>query len=340
MDGIQITEPKKLNTITKKETYDDLTSAKVVIYKTMLVREDFNTFLGDDKVDYPIIPARIGIGRITQVKDEVENICERGMRVIPHPEVACEQCYECFNGNFKDCVSFKIAGKNTDGFLRDFVVCKRDNMSLIPPQVNDYSALFIDHVALCVNVIDQLALSKGEHVIIVGSNALGIFLAQLVIYYQGIPIIIDHNEKNLEYAKRAGVYFTLFADNKLEKNVSDLTGARLTKKVVYMTSSNLNTDIALKLASPHATVCFAGFGTPSIRVNFNTALSKQLDFKCVTTGYKSIDSAINLLANGAVTPSIFNVPAVKQVQAMDKIKEMAKDITYDAESGMLIVDII
>lgn len=107
-----------------------------------------------------------------------------------------------------------------------------------------------------------------------------------------------------------------------------------------MTGSNLNTDIALKLAGEHATVCFAGFGAPSLRVNFNIALVKQLSFTCITNGYGNIDSAINLLSNNAVNPNIFTIPTVKQSQAMEKIRETSENINYDAESGILIVDIL
>lgn len=340
MDGIQITEPKKLSAISKTENFNAVESSKVIITKAMLLREDFNTYLGDERAVYPVIPARIGIGKISAVSEDSTSGLERGVRVFPHPETACGKCFECFQGNKESCSSFNVAGKNADGFLRDFAVLSNEDISLLPPSVNDYSALFIDHVAVCDKVIDKLQLSKGEYVIIVGGDILGIFLAQVVMYYQGIPILVDNNEKNIELAARAGVYYTLFADNKLEKNVSELTGARLSKKVVYMTGSNLNTDIALKLAGEHATVCFAGFGTPSLKVNFNVALIKQLNFICVTNGYGNIDSAINLLSNGAVNPTLFTIPTVKQSQAMDKIKEMASDINYDAESGMLIVDII
>ncbi len=340
MDGIQITEPKKLSAISKTENFDSIDSAKVIITKALLLREDFITFLGDERAVYPVIPARIGIGKISAVSAGDNSGFERGNRVFPHPETACGKCFECFQGDKNNCSDFNIAGKNADGFLRDFVVLENEDISLLPPSVNDYTALFIDHVAMCDKVIDQIKLSKGEYVVIVGGDVLGIFMAQLAMYYQAVPILVDNNQKNIEYAKRAGVYYTLFADNKLEKSVAELTGARLAKKVVYMTGSNLNSDIALKLAGEHATVCFAGFGTPSLRVNFNIALIKQLNFICVTNGYGNIDSAINLLSNGACNPTLFNIPTVKQTQAMEKIKEMASTLNYDAESGMLIVDIL
>lgn len=339
MDGIQITDKKTLEAITKKELFDSVDSAKIKLTKTLLIREDFNTLKGDARAVYPVIPGRIGVGKVVETcGDEIFGI-ERGVRVFPHPEVACGKCYECINGNFASCSAFNVAGKNVDGFLRDFAIFPDDAISILPPTVSDYDALFIDHVALCDNIIDAIGLKKGEHVVIVGGDALGIILAQLVIYYQGVPILVDNNDNNIITAKNAGVYYTLFADNKIEKNVTELTGARMAKKVVYMTGSNLNTDIALRLSGHNATVCFAGFGSPSIKVNFNVALLKQLEFKCVTTGYGNIESAINILANKAVDTGVFSIQQVKKGAAMEKIKEMSESLDYSACSGMLIIDV-
>lgn len=339
MDGIQITDKKTLEAITKKESFDSGDSAKIKLTKALFLREDFNTLKGDPRATYPVIPARVGIGKVVETCGDERLGIERGVRVFPHPEVNCGKCFECLKGDYARCSAFNVAGKNTDGFLRDFAILPDDAISILPHNVTDYDALFIDHIALCENVIDAINLQKGEHVVIVGGDALGIILAQLVIYYQGVPILVDNNDNNIITAKNAGVYYTLFADNKIEKNVSELTGARLAKKVVYMTASNLNTDIALKLAGRNATVCFAGFGCPSIKVNFNVALLKQLNFKCVTTGYGNIESAINILANKAVDTSVFTIPQVKKGDAMAKIKEMSESLDYSACSGMLIIDV-
>ncbi|MBO7369267.1 MAG: alcohol dehydrogenase catalytic domain-containing protein [Clostridia bacterium] len=338
MDGIQITKNLSLEAISKKETFDKVDSVKIKIKKALLTPEDFVTFEGDPTVNYPIIPARSAIALVSEL-GRAGGPFLRGERIYPHPEIACGKCYECNNGKEAHCSDFIVAGKTTDGFLRNFAVFNTDDLAVLPTAVKDDDALFLDHVALCVNVVNAINLKKGEHVIIVGGDALGIILAQLVMYYQGVPILVDNNDENIIIAQNAGVYYTLFADNKIEKNVSDLTGARLSTKVVYMTGSNLNTDIALKLAGYNATVCFAGFSTPSLRVNFTSALVKSLEFKCVTNGYGSIESAINLLAvKSAVNLGVFNVQSVKQEQAMATIKEISKSNKKAACSKMLIVE--
>ena len=339
MDGIQITDKHKLELVSKRELFDNVNSVKIKITKALMLPEDFTTLSGDPQAFYPVIPARVGLGKIIETCGEESYGIERGVRVFPHPEIACGKCYECSKGDDEHCSSFLTAGKTADGFLRNFAVFSNDNISVLPPVVGDTDALFIDHVALCDKIIDAIDLQKGEHVVIVGGDVCGIILAQLIIYYQGIPILVDNNDNNIITAKNSGLYYTLFADNKIDKNVTDLTGARLAKKVVYMTGSNLNTDIALKLAGSNATVCFAGFGTPGIKVNFSAALIKQLNFKCVNNGYGSIDSAINLIANKAVDTSVFSIKQVKQGQAREKIAEIEKSTDFSACARMLIIDV-
>ncbi len=357
MDGIQFTATHKLETISKKELFNNVDSVKIKITKTLLLPEDFETLAGDNNVTYPIIPGRVAIGKIVETCLEQTSDMTRGTRVFPHPEVACGKCYECSSGKHDHCSALQVAGKTCDGFLRDFAVFAVEDISILSSiaqvqddkpliidnsplnnRITENQALFIDHVALCNKIINAINLKKGEHVVIVGGDVCGIILAQLVIYYQGIPIIVDNNEKNLELAKSCGIYYTLFSYSGVDKNVAELTGARLAKKVVYMTGSNLNTDIALKLAGYNATVCFAGFGTPGIKVNFSPAILKQLNFTCVNNGYGYIDSAINLIATGAVDTSYFNIPVVKRDHAQEKILEIYKSDNVDACSKMLIID--
>ena len=338
MEGLQITAPGAISTTEKKELFENSSSVKVKITKTLLIQEDFVTFCGDPRVNYPIIPGRVGIGKVIETSGDNAFGFERGMSVFVHPVTNCGKCFECAKGDFKHCANFNVAGKNIDGFLRDFVIAENDCVSLLPPSVSETEALFIDHVAVSDRVVDAINLQKGEHVVIVGGDVLGIILAQLIIYYQGVPILVDNNYKNLELAKNAGVYHTLFADNKIEKAVAELTGARLAGKVVYMTGANLNTDIALKLASNNATVCLAGFGSPNIRINFNTALLKQLNFNCVTNSFGRYDSAINILANKAIDTDVFMIKTIKSEQAIPVICDLGKNISYNACESMLVVE--
>ena len=138
-----------------------------------------------------------------------------------------------------------------------------------------------------------------------------------------------------------GIYAYNLVDNKLEKEVLELTGAHMAQKVIYVADSNINTDVALKLASNNAQVGFVGFSSPNLKVNFNLAMKKQLSFSCITSGYGYTEQAINMMTNKAIDLSIFEFATVKYENCTAKIKEIAKNPDHlNDESSLLLVDMM
>ena len=115
----------------------------------------------------------------------------------------------------------------------------------------------------------------------------------------------------------------------------------MAQKVVYITDSNINTDVALKLASFNAKVGFVGFSSPNLKVNFNLAMKKQLEFCCVTHGFDCTEQAINLIANKVIDLSIFSFNTVKYENCISAIKETANSLKDgDVENTLLLVDMM
>lgn len=339
MIGLQITKSRQIAKVNKMETCDSADTSKVKITKVLFTPEDFITYFGDDNVNYPIIPGKIALGQISDISDDA--YLTKGTHVYINPVSNCGHCIDCLSGEEDNCSEFKIAGKDDDGFLRDFAVVKNNQLYALPNTVKDSDALLIDHISLALSVIDRLNISKGEHVAVIGGGIIGTILCLLIIYYQGVPILIDCNRENLERAKRVGIYYNLYSDNRVEKEVSELTGARMAQKVVYVADSNINTDLALKLATHDAKIGFVGFCTPNLRVNFNLAMRKQLEFVCVTNGYGFTEQAINMLANKALDLSPFNLATVDYANAEGEIHRTADYIKREHVSAMpFIVDMM
>lgn len=339
MLGLQFTQQGKITEVNKMEICESVDSSKVKITKVLLTPEDFATLLGDDNVNYPIIPGRIAIGQISDASDYA--YLEKGTRVFINPVAPCGECVECLSNNQESCCSFRRAGKEANGFLRDFAVVDNSRLFFLPSTVKDSDAILIDHISLALSAIDKLNISKGEHVAVIGGGYIGLLISMLIIYYQGVPILIDGKEGNLERARLAGVYYNLFSDNRLEKEVSELTGAHMAQKVIYVTDSNINTDVALKLASHNAKVGFVGFSSPNLKVNFNLAMKKQLEFCCITNGYGYTEKAINMLANKTVDLNIFKINTVKYENCALEIKAIAKAIKEGTEeTGLILIDMM
>ncbi|MBP5193273.1 MAG: alcohol dehydrogenase catalytic domain-containing protein [Clostridia bacterium] len=304
MKAWQLTKEYEFEQIKRSESISEGREVKVKVTKSMLSKDDITLYNGEDKPTYPLIPGRFAIGVIIETGDGSFGH-EKNSRVYLDPITSCRKCYSCTIGQPKDCSNFQIAGRNAEGFLKDFAVIPHENIYQLPKSVSDNEALFIEYISLAISVIDKLQIQRGEHVAVIGGNLVGNILAQLIIYYQAVPIIIDDNDKNLEIAKRSGIYYTLKSDGKIEKEVSELTGGRMTPKVVYVTSCGINTEVALKVSRANATVAFVGFNYSNIRVNFAQAMQKQLNFYCITNGYGNAEASINLIANHAINMNNF-----------------------------------
>lgn len=339
MIGLQVTAQGKITKVNRMEIVENVDTSKVKILSVLMTPEDFQTINGDETAIYPVIPGRIAIGQISDANPNA--YLSKGTRVYINPTAACGECFNCLAGRDENCCDFKIAGKNTNGYLRDFAVVNNRQMYFLPPSVKDNEALLIDYIALSLSTIDKLDIKKGEHVAVIGGGIIGLLISLLIIYYQGVPILIDGNDKNLEKAKNAGVYYNLFSDNKVESEVSELTGAHMAQKVIYIAYSNINTDLALKLASNNAKIGVVGFSSPNLKVNFRLAMAKQLEFCCITNGYGYTEKAINMIANKAINLNMFSFDKLKYDSSESEIKKRAKALKDNGEGVMpLLVDMM
>ncbi len=338
MLGLQFTQQGKISEVNKMEICENVDSSKIKITKVLLTPEDFATLKGEDGVNYPIIPGRVAIG---QISDSSEGAyLSKGTKVFINPILPCGECANCLANNSDECNNFKRAGKEINGFLRDFAVVNNSQLFFLPDTIKGNEAMLIEHMSLALATIDKLQIAKGEHVAVIGGGLVGLLISMLIIYYQGVPILIDGSQEKLERSRLAGVYYNLFSDNKLEKEVLELTGAHMAQKVIYIADSNINTDLALKLAANNINVGFVGFSAPNLKVNFNLAMKKQLSFSCITSGYGYTEQAINMIANKAIDLSVFNLETVKYEDCVAKIKTVAKQSDLSEENALLLVDMM
>ena len=336
MKAWQINDAYDITQINRSETPSLDREVKVKTTKAMLAKDDVTLFNGDDKPVYPLIPGRFAVGVIVEANESAIGYSKNERDPISN----CKQCYSCTIGQPKDCSKLNIAGINAEGFMKDFAVLPFESVYPLPESVSDNEALFIEYIALAISVIDKLKIQKGEHVAIIGGNVVGNIIAQLIIYYQAVPIIIDDNDTNLEIAKRSGVYYTLKADGRLEREVSELTGGRMTSKVVYVTSCRINTEVALKLSRANATVAFVGFNYSNIRVNFAQAMQKQLRFHCITNGYGNAEASINLIANKAINLKNFNLLNSSFSEVPKLLKSADDKLKDELEVNNCVIDMM
>lgn len=340
MQAWQISNIRQIEKVDRTESLTDMDSVKLRITKTLLTSEDTVTYLGEDKkVKYPIIPCTAAIGVINELPAESPEF-EKGTRVYVSSVRNCGKCPHCVNSRPEFCYEFSVAGKTRDGFLKDFAVVPASDVYVLPQSIRDEDAIYIELIKLALSAIDELKIEKGQHVAVIGGTLLGSIIAQLIIYFQGVPILLDSSDEKLNLAADAGVYYTVNSTNNAEKEVSDITGGRMAPKVILIARSGESFDLAFRLAAPTASVAFVGFSFPDVELSFQDALEKRLNLFSVKTGYGNSESAINMLANKAVNLSGYSVPVTDTKDIEKNFERMAEEIEKNKTVSPIIVNMV
>ncbi|MDE7463393.1 MAG: alcohol dehydrogenase catalytic domain-containing protein [Clostridiales bacterium] len=289
---------------------------------------DLAVYSGERPVQYPIIPGRQCVGFVSEVGSEVTGLA-RGNRVVVYSHASCHTCKACKDARYYDCEKPAVFGVDDNGFLSDFSVVSADDVFAIPDRLKDEEAIFTEHTSLAINVMSRLNIEKGEHLVIVGASIVGIILAQVAMYYQAVPIVVDMHEDRLDIAKQAGVYYTVnTVEDDAGKKVLSLTGGHMADACAFMSSSTVPLANAFDYCCKNGRVAIVGRAASmqdDLKCSLITLLEKNLDIFSVTDCGKNYPSAINMLANRTVAVDMLPTNIVPFAEAGEAIEKQSAD---------------
>ncbi len=293
---------------------------RIRVTKVFVNREDAALSRGKRKVKYPIVLGRFATGVIS---DEGSALFPRGARVLLHSYLPAED-----TGTQKRTFAepdFRILGRTCDGFLRDFVYAREEEITLLPDSVNDEKALLLYCLALAQATVDALDAKRGEHIAVIGGDILGLFVSRLLIYRQAAPILIDSRKDRLDFARARGVYYTSPTDAGLMDLVGTVTGGRLADGAVFVTDSGeQDISLAVKVCAPDRHIALCGLGEDTLPLDLADVIKKRLTVHGVSDGTENLEMAINLVANKSIDLSAFRFLTFPTDRTAAVFKELAE----------------
>jgi threonine dehydrogenase-like Zn-dependent dehydrogenase len=293
-------------------------------------------FNGTIKTKYPRIIGRNAIGIVTEAGSATYGL-GRGTRVFMSPARSCKKCLPCKSGKESECIDIQVAGRDFDGFLRDFVVCNYRDVSPLPDSVDGFRALCIEYVALAENIYDHLNLSAGSRVAIVGGNLFATVLAQVLLYHKLVPIVVDNNAHNLEAMTKSGVYYAFAADDDLDENVAQATSGSMCDGAVYTSGTWLNPTLAFRVAARGTKVILSGFSNTKFTVEAQEIVNKNLTVLGVNSGFGYTETAINMIVNGVLNLDMFEK---KVYNEFDPDKIFGSNSDFGTSGPMTVVKLV
>lgn len=263
---------------------------------------DTAVYAGRLSAQFPLIPVRQCVGFVSEVGADVKGL-QRGNRVVTFPYACCHSCRACKESRYHDCEKPATFGVKEDGFLSDFSVVSADDVYAIPDWIKDEEAVFIEHIAMAINTLSRLNIEKGEHLVIIGATVVGIILAQVAMYYQAVPIVVDMRDDLLGMAQKAGVYFTVNAVNEdVCKKILSLTGGHMADACAYHVVSGMPVQNVFDYTAVHGRVALVGkLNESDLNCNLGAFFDKDLSLVTVAHCGRNYPSAINMLANRTVS---------------------------------------
>ena len=327
-----VNEPRSIN-ITSP------TQVKVKVSHLLLTDMDALLYNGAIETEYPKILGRAAVGIVTEAGENCYGV-EKGTRVYFHPTRECGNCLPCKTGKPKNCAQVLSAGRDFDGFMRDFVVCDYTQVAPLPDSVSDFHALCIETIGIAENIYDKLNLSAGQRVAVVGGSFSGNIIAQVLQYHKLVPILIDNNPANLEVAKNCGIYYAYTADDELSEHVKNATSGSFCDAAVYCATTSLPLSLATRMVADGKTVVVTILSSRNSSIDSRDILDKNLTLIGVSNAYGYTDAVINMLTHNAVNIDFFKKEILTEYNPAQLLDERGAFINSPRTGKMTIMKMV
>lgn len=299
---------------------EDSAKVKIKVTNIMLTHSDVNIFAGTVKQNYPFIFGHIAIGVVSD--DRAEYGLKRGTKVIINPYI--EEISDRLDISGK----VKTRGVDVDGFFQDFIFMDVEDITPFPDGVDEEEAIFTEKIAIAMSTINNFGVEKGDYMVIVGASPMCNILAQLAMYFQLIPIMIDTNAHWLEKAKKCGIYYTIDETKEVPYDmVKEITGGRMAEHTVIEATADVTSSYFFSLAREggDCTIICENKIVKKLDVDISQISQRQLKVKGIANGAKEFDSAINILAQNILNLDGFIEKTVEVENAEAKLKSMQEN---------------
>ncbi len=213
-----------------------------------------------------------------------------GTRVAGEINLACGHCDWCARGLGRHCPHRSVLGiVKHPGAFREFLTLPVANLHRVPKSIPTEHAVFIEPVAAACEILDQIKISKGTQVAVVGDGKLGLLIAQVLQAHGAKVLLLGRHREKMRLVEWSGI-------------TSEVLGEKLPERafpiVVDATGSQEGLRAAIVMCEPRGTVVMKS--TVHGLVPIDTAPAIVNEITLVGSRCGRFEPAVRLLASGKV----------------------------------------
>ncbi len=147
------------------------------------------------------------------VVEESPDPLQVGRRVVGEINAGCGACELCQRNDPRHCLNRTVLGIRTrDGAFAEYLSLPLQNLLVVPENVSDRQAVFTEPLAAACEILNQVAISPGHRVAVIGDGKLGQLIARVLATTGCDLILIGKHAGKLELAAKAGIQTTALGD--------------------------------------------------------------------------------------------------------------------------------
>ena len=216
--------------------------------------------------NYPWIYGHEVVGKVVEVAPGVDSY-RVGEMIYVYPLAHCLKCENCRMGHSEQCTEMEnytaLPGGLAQYISYSSKRVERGATFRIPEGVDPIRATMAEPLSSTYACVENIGVTMGDTVVILGSGPVGILLAILSRMRGASQVIMtDTNQSRLDKASKFDVDACInSASEDAVSEVKRLTGGRGASKVISANPSTVAQQQALQMARPCGTVVFFG-GVP------------------------------------------------------------------------------
>jgi threonine dehydrogenase-like Zn-dependent dehydrogenase len=238
---------------------------------------------------YAGVPGHEFVGQVEQASGADEWV---GRRVVGEINVACSECPTCRAGRRTHCERRTVLGiVGRDGSFATHLRLPVANLHAVPEQLADERAVFTEPTAAALEIQEQVSVSPGDRVVVVGAGKLGHLVAQTLAVTGCSLLAVGRSRRPLDLLAARGVR-TGGADA-IEERRADLA--------VECTGSPEGLELARRAVRPRGTIVLKS--TYHGKASIDMAPFVVDEITLVGSRCGPFAPALALLAQGVVDPT-------------------------------------
>src|SRR6266702_8478400 len=176
-----------------------------------------------------------------------------GQRVVGEINSACHnsECWYCQHTMLTHCphrTTLGILGR--DGAFAEYLTLPIENLHVVPENVSDEEAVFVEPLAANFEILEQVHLKPTDSVLVLGDGKMGQLAAQVLALVGCEVIMVGKHKEKLALAEKRGVHPSLLTDAKSFV----LENGRRVDVVIECSGSPQGLELAMRLVRPRGTI--------------------------------------------------------------------------------------